>query len=60
MALPPGGRSSLYHDLMAGHRMELEALHGTLARLADKHGIPAPAARAVYAILSPWAARYGS
>jgi 2-dehydropantoate 2-reductase len=60
MALPEGGRSSLYHDLMAGHRLELEALHGTLTRLADKHAIPAPAARAVYAILSPWAARYGS
>jgi 2-dehydropantoate 2-reductase len=60
LALPPDGRSSLYHDLVTGHRMELEALHGTLVRLADKHGIAAPAARAVYAILSPWAARHGS
>ena len=59
-ALPPDGRSSLYHDLVTGHRMELEALHGTLARMADRHGIPAPATRAVYAILSPWAARHGS
>src|SRR5262249_15333554 len=60
MALPPEGRSSLYHDLVTGHRMELEALHGTLVRLADKHSIPVPATRAVYAILSPWAARHGS
>jgi 2-dehydropantoate 2-reductase len=55
-----GGRSSLYHDLITGHRMELEALHGTLTRLADKHGIAAPAAHAIYAILSPWASKVES
>ena len=55
--LQPDGRSSLYHDLITGHRMELEALHGTLVRLGAKHGVPTPAADAVYAILSPWAAR---
>jgi 2-dehydropantoate 2-reductase len=58
-ALQPDGRSSLYHDLMTGHRMELEALHGTLTRLADQHGVPVPAATSVYAILSPWAAKVG-
>jgi 2-dehydropantoate 2-reductase len=56
-ALDPSGRSSLYHDLTTGHRMELETLHGTLARLGAKHGIPTPASSAVYAILSPWAAK---
>ena len=60
LALPPDGRSSLYHDLVTGHRMELDALHGTLVRLAAKHNLPAPAARSVYAILSPWAARHAS
>jgi 2-dehydropantoate 2-reductase len=56
-ALDPGGRSSLYHDLVTGHRMELEALHGHLTRLGAKHGIRTPAADAVYAILQPWAAK---
>lgn len=56
-ALEPGGRSSLYHDLATGHRMELEALHGALTRLGARHGVATPAATAVYAILSPWAAR---
>ena len=56
-ALEPDGRSSLYHDLTTGHRMELEALHGTVVRLGAKHGVPTPAANAIYALLSPWAAK---
>ncbi len=56
-ALDPRGRSSLYHDLVTGHRMELEALHGHLTRLGAQHGIATPAASAVYAILSPSAAK---
>ncbi len=56
-ALEPQGRSSLYHDLVTGHRMELDALHGTVIRLAGRHGIPVPATTAVYALLSPWALR---
>ena len=58
-ALEPTGRSSLYHDLATGHRMELEALHGTLSRLGARHGVPTPATDAVYAILSPAAALSG-
>jgi 2-dehydropantoate 2-reductase len=56
-ALEPDGRSSLYHDLITGHRMELEALHGTVVRLGAKHGVPTPASNAIYALLSPWAAK---
>ena len=56
-ALDANGRSSLHHDLVTGHRMELETLHGTLVRLGERHGVPTPASSAVYAILSPWAAR---
>jgi len=59
MKLEPTGRSSLYHDLATGHRMELEALHGTLSRLGARHGVPTPATDAVYAILSPFS-RAGS
>lgn len=55
--IEPGGYSSLYHDLVTGHRMELDALHGELLRRAVKAGVEVPATRAVHAILSPWAAR---
>jgi 2-dehydropantoate 2-reductase len=56
-SLDPGAFSSLHHDLTHGRRMELEALHGTVVRLARKHGIAVPMCEAIYAILKPWAAR---
>ncbi len=51
--LAPHSRSSLYDDLAAGRRLELEALHGTVVRLAREHGVRVPACEAVYAILKP-------
>jgi len=53
----PGSFSSLYDDLVAGHRMELEALHGFVVRRAARHGLAVPMSEAVYAILQPWAIR---
>ena len=49
--------SSLRHDLLTGHRMELEALQGTLMRLGRESGVPTPWTDAAYAILQPWAIR---
>jgi 2-dehydropantoate 2-reductase len=49
--------SSLRHDLLTGHRMELEALQGTLRRLGRETGIPTPWTDAAYAILQPWSIR---
>jgi 2-dehydropantoate 2-reductase len=49
--------SSLRHDLLTGHRMELEALQGTLRRLGLETGVPTPWTDAAYAILQPWAIR---
>ena len=49
--------SSLFRDLVTGHRMELEALQGTVVRLGRRHGVPTPWMDAAYAILQPWAAR---
>ncbi len=49
--------SSLRHDLLTGHRMELEALQGTLRRLGRETGIETPWTDAAYAILQPWAIR---
>lgn len=56
-ALPPGSFSSLHHDLTSGRRMELDALHGSVVRRADRLGLAVPACSAVHAILGPWARR---
>jgi len=53
----PGSFSSLHDDLVAGRRMELEALHGFVVRRAADHGVPVPMSEAIYAILKPWAVR---
>ncbi len=52
-ALNPDSYSSLYHDLVRGRRLELEALQGHAVRLGARHGIPTPALFAVYAALRP-------
>ena len=55
--LEPTGYSSLYDDLTAGRRMELEALHGTVVRRGRSHDMRVPMSEAIYAILRPWAVR---
>jgi len=52
-----GATTSLYHDLVTGHRMELEALQGAAIRIGREHGVPTPWLDAAYAILQPWALR---
>jgi 2-dehydropantoate 2-reductase len=53
--LPAGGFSSLHDDLVHGRRLEVEALHGFVARRSRAHGLPAPMTEAVYALLKPHA-----
>ncbi len=47
-------RGSMYYDLAAGRRLELEVLNGTVVRLGDEHGIPTPINFAIYAALKPY------
>jgi 2-dehydropantoate 2-reductase len=54
-SVEPASFSSLHDDLVAGRRMELEALHGFVVRRAAEHGVPVPMSQAIYAILKPWA-----
>jgi len=54
-ALPPNLYSSLYDDLVAGRRMEVETLQGELSRRAARVGVPTPATSALYAVLLPQA-----
>jgi len=55
--LEPGGFSSLHHDLVHGHRMELDALLGEVVRRGERLGVDVPNSQAVYGVLQPWAAR---
>ena len=51
----PAIRGSLYYDLAAGRRLEIETLNGTVVRLGQERGVPTPANFAVYAALKPYA-----
>jgi 2-dehydropantoate 2-reductase len=50
----PTIRGSLYYDLAAGRRLEIETLNGTVVRLGRERGVPTPANFAVYAALKPY------
>lgn len=50
----PNAFSSLHHDLLHGKRLELEALHGHVVRLAERHRVPTPTVFAMYAALLPY------
>jgi 2-dehydropantoate 2-reductase len=52
--LGPDSFSSLHHDLVTGHRLELDALHGELRRRAARHGLSVPVGEVIYALLRPW------
>lgn len=52
-SLAPNNYSSLYQDLAAARRLELDALHGHAVRLGKRHDIPTPTLFAVYAALMP-------
>jgi 2-dehydropantoate 2-reductase len=51
--LEKGATTSMFHDLAAGRRLELQALHGTVVKLGERHGVPIPMNRAVFAALKP-------
>ncbi|MGO9178533.1 MAG: 2-dehydropantoate 2-reductase [Candidatus Limnocylindrales bacterium] len=55
--IEPANYSSLHDDLVAGRRMELDALLGELVRRGARAGVPTPAAETLYAVLRPWADR---
>ncbi len=46
---------SMYHDLAAGRRLEVEALNGTVVRFGQDHRIPTPLNFAIFAALQPYA-----
>ena len=54
---PNNTRSSLYHDLVHGKRLELEALSGAVVRLGSALDVPTPIHRTIYSALLPYALR---
>ena len=53
-SLEPSMRGSMYYDLAAGRRLELEVLNGTVVRLGNAHSIPTPFNFSIYAALKPY------
>jgi len=54
---PGTGRASLAKDFLAGNRVELDGITGTVVRLAREVGVSTPINDTLYAILKPWAVR---
>lgn len=50
--VPEGSTTSMREDRLAGRPLEYDALTGAVLRAADRNGIPAPANRLVFALLS--------
>ena len=53
-AATPGLAGSMYYDIVAGKRLEVEAINGAVVRLGGRHGISTPLNYAVYAGLAPF------
>ena len=53
-SVEPSMRGSMYHDLAAGRRLELDVLNGTVVRFASEQGIPTPINFTIYAALKPY------
>jgi 2-dehydropantoate 2-reductase len=51
----PSMRSSMYFDVMAGRRLEIDAASGAVVRLGREVGVPTPLNFAIYAALKPFA-----
>lgn len=49
--LDTAARASMSFDLMAGRRLELEAINGAIVRLGRQHDVPTPLNGALYAAL---------
>ena len=53
-SMGPMMRGSMYYDLAAGRRLELEVLNGSVVRLGGGNEIPTPINFAIYAALKPY------
>jgi 2-dehydropantoate 2-reductase len=56
--IDPQAKSSMLDDLERGRVTEVDYLNGEIVRLAEKHGIPVPANRAIVALLKDAEAKH--
>ncbi len=54
-----GNRSSMYQDVLAGKRTEIDAVSGFVADRADREGLDAPVNRVFQALIRGWEAAEG-
>jgi 2-dehydropantoate 2-reductase len=59
-AANPANRGSMYFDLLAGKRLELDAINGYVVRMGRALGIPTPFNLTVYGALKPYAEGSGA
>lgn len=52
--VPMPERGSMAYDLLAGRRLEIETLNGSVVRLGDRLGVPTPINRVITAALVPY------
>ena len=52
--IPPTHRPSMYFDLIAGRRIEIEALNGEMVRRGRRYGVATPTHFVIYAGLKPY------
>lgn len=50
----PDARGSMYFDLLAGKRLELDAINGAVVRMGRQLGIPTPLNALIYGALKPY------
>ena len=53
-ACPRDDLASMAHDLLAGKPIEVDGLSGAVARLAEEHGLAAPADAFIAQALAPF------
>jgi 2-dehydropantoate 2-reductase len=53
MGLKPGNLASMHRDLLAGRRLELDALNGAVVRLGSALGVSTPIHQTIYVALEP-------
>lgn len=56
VGMPPDSKPSMLHDLERGHRLEVDALNGTVVRYGRELRVPTPVNGAIYAVLKLWGA----
>ncbi|HLJ35830.1 MAG TPA: 2-dehydropantoate 2-reductase, partial [Ktedonobacteraceae bacterium] len=52
---PPEAMGSMAFDLLAGRRLEIDALNGTMVRMGKERGLSLPCNTVIYAALKPFA-----